>query len=71
MKVVCGEAGSVSKETTDKWKQSELQDILEQFDPKNIYNAIETGLFYKCIPIRTLAEKGDACSGYKTPKEKN
>ena len=63
MKVVCGEAGSVSKETTDKWKQSELQEILKQFEPKNIYNADETGLFYKCVPNRTLAEKGDACSG--------
>jgi hypothetical protein len=70
MKVVCGEAGSVSKETTDKWKQSELQEILKQFEPKNIYNADETGLFYKCVPNRTLAEKGDACSGYKIPKER-
>ena len=70
MKVVCGEAGSVSKEITDKWKQSELQEILKQFEPKNIYNADEMGLFYKCIPNRTLAEKEDACSGYKIPKER-
>lgn len=30
----------------------------------------ELGLFYKCVPNRALAEKGEACSGYKIPKDR-
>jgi hypothetical protein len=60
MKVVCSESASVSKETTDNWKQGELQGILKQFEPRDIYNADKTtGLFYKCVPNHTLAEKAE------------
>ncbi|UYV75108.1 ATR [Cordylochernes scorpioides] len=35
------------------------------YDPANIYNADETGLFFKLIPDRTLAHKDENCRGAK------
>lgn len=70
MKVICGEGESTSKEDAIKWRENQLQDILKQYEPKDIYNADETGLFYKCVPNRTLAEKGEKCTGYKIPKDR-
>ncbi|GBN19115.1 hypothetical protein AVEN_40483-1 [Araneus ventricosus] len=38
-----------------------IPEILQEFSPQNIFNADETGLFFKCLPIKTLAFKGDKC----------
>ena len=69
-KNVCGESASVSTTSTDEWKESNLKKILEDYSPSNIFNADETGLFYQCLPSRTLATKGETCSGDKIPKER-
>ena len=37
---------------------------------RRTFNADETGLFYKCLPNKTPALKGDTCTGQKIPKEK-
>ena len=66
MKVKCGEYLSVDKEATEDWKVLTLKPLLEQYNPCDIYNADETGLFYKCLPSRTLAFKGQTCSGMIT-----
>lgn len=39
--------------------------IIKDKDPKNIFNVDETGLFYKCIPNKTLVLKEETCSGSK------
>ena len=44
--------------------------ITEGYSPKDFYNADETGLFYKCTPDKTLAFKGERCSGGKLSKER-
>ncbi|GFR89237.1 ATP-dependent 6-phosphofructokinase [Elysia marginata] len=69
MKAICGESSSVDKQVTDEWIATTLRPILEQYRPCDIFNADETGLFYKCLPSRTLVFKEETCSGGKLPKD--
>ena len=45
-----GESGSVDITQVVDWKEGALKEILEEFQPRDIYNADETGLFWKCLP---------------------
>ena len=54
------EAASV---TEDTWLGTKLPALLSEFQPDDIFNANETGLFWKCLPDKTLHLKGEACSG--------
>jgi hypothetical protein len=50
-----GEAGSApSPEILEQYRR-ELQDILRPYAPQDIWNADETGLFWKMLPSKTLA----------------
>lgn len=44
--------------------------IIEKFDPKDIFNADKIGLFFKCLPNKTLAFKHENCFGGKHSKER-
>lgn len=70
-KTICGEAASVSQETVDKWTEETLPHILKDYAPRDVFNADETGLFYRCLPNKTLALKGETCSGGKKIKRKS
>jgi hypothetical protein len=37
---------------------------------KNIYNADQTGLFFRLPPNKTVSSKGDPCNGGKNSKER-
>jgi transposase-like protein len=68
---VCGEANSVNLDSDDMnaW-QSKLQSILLEFDDDDIFNADETGIFYRMLPNKTLEFKGVQCHGGKQSKER-
>ena len=51
---VCGESATVTPEKMDKWLHETLPHLLEQYDPSNVYNVDETGLFYQCLPNKTF-----------------
>ena len=70
MKVKFAEPLSVNKEVTEDWTVKTLKPLLEQYNPCDIYNADETGLFYKCLPSPTLTFKGQTCSGGKLSKDR-
>ncbi|XP_057324247.1 tigger transposable element-derived protein 4-like [Microplitis mediator] len=40
------------------------------YEPKDIFNADETGLFFKCLPDKTLIFKNEKCYGGKHSKER-
>jgi len=46
-----------------------LDSILKKYNSRDIFNADETGLFYKCLPSKTYKFKGDPCFGGKSSKE--
>ena len=47
MKLVSGEAGSVSEEDIRPWLDVTLPDLVSQCKWEDIYNVDETGVFYK------------------------
>lgn len=68
-KKLCGESASCDDGVIQDWF-SKLPTLIQGYDPRDIYNADETGLFYKCLPDHTLALKGEACHGGKSSKER-
>lgn len=64
-----GESASVSDNVCESWKK-QLTTLLRDYEPHNIFNADETGLFFKCLPDRTLAFKNEKCHGGKSSKER-
>lgn len=68
-KTVSGEAASVNLQTVDDWKAT-LSATTEGYEARDIYNADETGLFFRVQPSKSLSLKGEACHGGKCSKER-
>jgi hypothetical protein len=47
-----------------------LPEQLEGYEAQDIYNADETGLFFNCLPDRTLELKGETCHEGTSAKER-
>lgn len=69
-KVLCGEGAAASETDADNWKNNKLPHLIENVEPRNIFNIDETGLFYKMTPNRTLDVRGQKCFGGKQSKER-
>jgi len=68
-KTMCGESKDVDPEVVNDWK-TKLEKMCELYDLQNIFNLNETGLFYRILPNKTLALKGETCSSGKQSKER-
>ena len=70
-KRICGEEKSVDTESDqmDEWHRS-LSMIMKEYTPDDIYNAEETGIFFRCMPDKTLEFKNIDCHGGKQSKER-
>lgn len=64
---VSGESGDVSDVTVESWLER-LPSILAGYEVQDVWNCDETGLFWKALPDKGLAEKGKACRGGKKIK---
>ena len=53
---------------TAPWKETVLPTIISNYEPLNVFNADEFGLFYQALPSKTLNLKGEKCSGSKNSK---
>lgn len=69
-KMISGESAAVNDETVDVWKKQTLPALIQGYEPRNVFNADETGLFYKLLLDRTLAMRDDKCFGGKRSKER-
>ena len=69
LKTVSGEAAAVDHTVTNALKQHDLPSLLNEYG-EDIFNADETGIFYKCLPDKSLALKGERCTGGKKAKER-
>ena len=58
-----GESQSADQNAAADWVQNQLELIRQEFFDDNIFNADETALFWKLVPDRTLAFKGEKCRG--------
>ncbi|XP_043469542.1 tigger transposable element-derived protein 4-like [Leptopilina heterotoma] len=68
-KTLSGESKSVDVRVCNQWTK-DLPNLLTEYDPEDIYNADETGLFFKCLPNKTFAFQGEKCHGGKQSKER-
>ena len=66
---VCGEANDVDKQTVADWK-GKIEDLVAGYEPRNVYNGDETGLFFRVLPSKTLTVSSDKCTGGKLSKER-
>lgn len=68
-KKACGKSADVREEDCIHCKECVLPGILEKYQERDIFNANETGLFFKCLPDKTLIFKNKKCHGGKMSKE--
>jgi hypothetical protein len=47
-----------------------LPSLLEGYEPRDVYNADEMGIFFNVLLERTLAYKGETCHGGKHSKDR-
>jgi hypothetical protein len=67
---VCGEAAAVKQESVQMWLTTTLPQLLTCYQDSDIYNADETGLFWRMLPDKSLNFKGETCTGGKQSKER-
>ncbi|XP_052071173.1 tigger transposable element-derived protein 4-like [Mytilus californianus] len=65
-----GEKKDADTEAADDWVTNVLPEILMNYNPDDIYNADETGLYYRAIPDGTLTEKFHDVAGSKKSKDR-
>ena len=66
---LCGDKAEVNQSTVTDNKDK-LPSVIAGYKLDAIFNCDETGLFFRALPDRTLAAKGEDCSGTKTSKER-
>ncbi|GBO22848.1 Tigger transposable element-derived protein 4 [Araneus ventricosus] len=66
---ICGEEKSVNPNEVTDWI-GKLKSLLKGYDDRDIFNADETGLFYRVLPDKTLCFKDEKCSSGKISKER-
>ncbi|XP_065157210.1 tigger transposable element-derived protein 4-like [Atheta coriaria] len=67
---IVGESSSVDQNSTTNWLISVWPNLRKQFSDDDIFNADETGLFYKLMPNKTLKFNCENCSGGKLSKDR-
>jgi hypothetical protein len=60
-----GEKSSADTNGANEWSLAKLPEILKNFSPQDIYNADETGLFYRATPDGSLCYKRETLEGSK------
>jgi len=65
-----GERAAADHTGAENWITNVLPTLIEGYDASDIFNADETGLFYKAAPSGTLAVTGTQPTGGKTAKER-
>jgi hypothetical protein len=69
-RTISGEAEDANMNAAVQWREKVLPNLLQRYSADDVYNADESGLFYKCLPHQTLAYKREKCSGGKKSKKR-
>ena len=68
-RTISGESAFIDDSTIEEWT-NRLPTILDGFEAKDVFNADETGLFYRATPDRSLVLSKEECKGGKKSKER-
>ena len=60
-----GEKSSADVEAAEEWISTVLPQLLQEYEPEDIYNADETGLYYRATPDGSLCYAYEQLSGSK------
>ena len=60
-----GEKSSADAEAGKMWTSTVLPQLLQEYDPEDVYNADETGLYYQATPDGSLSYAYEQLSGSK------
>jgi len=60
-----GEKSSADTNGANEWSLTKLPEILKKISPQDIYNADETGLFYRATLDGSLCYKRETLEGLK------
>ena len=66
---VAGEDREVNAETLETWAER-LPEIVKGYELKDIWNADETGLFWRALPDKSLSVRKGRCKGGKYAKQR-
>jgi hypothetical protein len=69
-KTMSGYSAIVNPETVMDWKSKELPKIIYRYQPKDMLNIDETGLFCNLQSSMTLTYKGASCHGGTKSKQR-
>ena len=69
-KTVQDEAGAVDSQSFLEWQQQVLRPLLGQFSADDVFNLDKTGLFWQLLPNKTMAFRGERCTGGKKSKQR-
>ena len=64
MSTLSGEAADVSESMVDDWRRH-LESVCEGYQLRDIFNADETGIFYRALPTKSMKVKGEEARGGK------
>ena len=53
-KSISGKEGDMNTASVDQWRKEALPILLNGYTDNQIYNGDETGLYYQCLPNKTL-----------------
>jgi hypothetical protein len=51
-------------QTVTEWK-AKTEDLVAGYEPRNVFNGHETGLFFRMLSMKTVTVRGEKCSGGK------
>ena len=66
---ICGESADVNLDVVNSYKDV-LKQKLDGYEPRDIFNCDETGLFFRALPDKSFSVKGKDCKGGKLAKER-
>ena len=65
-----GELAEVDKQACQNWKIDILPELIKGYEPKDIFNCDETGVFWHAVPTHSFIKEGEQPKGVKTLKER-
>lgn len=68
--VLSGESADINPEIIEDWSKR-LSSICKNYDPADMLNCDETGLFYRALPTRSIVEKRRYMQWRKEIKRQN
>ena len=69
-RMIHGEQKDANNVAADQWIKEEWPKLIATYSPEDVYNADETGLYFRALPEHTYMFQKESTQGCKTSKER-